>query len=66
MECGCMRHNYASTILYWHHTVRRRCPDIGKMKKLGYNPRIQLDEGLKNTIAWYLENPEPHTNGKLL
>ena len=44
----------------------RRCPDIGKMKKLGYNPRIQLDEGLKNTIAWYLENPEPHTNGKLL
>lgn len=33
-----------------------RCPDITKMRKLGYQPAVSLDEGLKHTIAWYLQN----------
>jgi dTDP-glucose 4,6-dehydratase len=34
--------------------VELRIPDIIKAKKiLGYNPRFDLDEGLKRTIEWY-------------
>lgn len=31
----------------------RRCPDISKMRKLGYSPRISLEEGLGRTVSWY-------------
>lgn len=31
----------------------RRCPDITKMRKLGYRPRISLEEGLERTVSWY-------------
>ena len=34
----------------------RRCPDISKMRKLGYNPRISIDEGVKDTVTWYAAN----------
>lgn len=34
----------------------RRCPDISKLKKLGYRPRISLDKGLKPTVLWYMQN----------
>ena len=34
----------------------RRCPDIGKMKKLGYTPQVSLEEGIKKTIEWYRNN----------
>lgn len=34
----------------------RRCPDISKLKKLGYKPRVSLDEGLKSTVSWYMQN----------
>lgn len=34
----------------------RRCPDIGKVAALGYQPRISLEEGLKPTVAWYSQN----------
>jgi len=30
-----------------------RCPDIEKIKKLGYMPKVGLKEGLKKTIEWY-------------
>jgi UDP-glucose 4-epimerase len=36
--------------------TERRCPDIGKMRRLGYCPAVNLDEGLKRTAAWYLEH----------
>ena len=36
--------------------TQRRCPDIGKMRRLGYRPAVNLDEGLKRTAAWYLEH----------
>ena len=36
----------------------RRCPDISKLAKLGYKPRVPLDEGLKPTLDWYWRNAE--------
>ena len=36
--------------------TRRRCPDITKMRALGWSPAIDLDEGLAQTVAWYREN----------
>jgi nucleoside-diphosphate-sugar epimerase len=33
----------------------RRCPDIRKLKALGYSPRVSLEQGLGATVPWYLE-----------
>ncbi|MFH0868042.1 MAG: UDP-glucuronic acid decarboxylase family protein [Candidatus Woesearchaeota archaeon] len=34
-----------------------RCPDISKAKKeLGWEPKISLEGGLKETIKWFIEN----------
>jgi nucleoside-diphosphate-sugar epimerase len=33
----------------------RRCPDISKLERLGYAPRVPLDAGLVQTVAWYRE-----------
>lgn len=30
-----------------------RCPDISKLKKLGYLPKISFKSGLRSTAAWY-------------
>jgi len=34
----------------------RRCPDISKIKKLGFKPKINLDDGLEKTFRWYLKD----------
>jgi dTDP-glucose 4,6-dehydratase len=35
---------------------QRRCPDITKaIQRLDWRPLVQLDEGLKQTIAWFTE-----------
>jgi nucleoside-diphosphate-sugar epimerase len=34
-------------------STRRRCPDISKLKKLGYSPKIKLKDGIKEVIKWY-------------
>ncbi|MGH7831161.1 MAG: NAD-dependent epimerase/dehydratase family protein, partial [Candidatus Binatia bacterium] len=31
----------------------RRCPGIGKIAELGFEPRWSLHDGLKETIAWH-------------
>lgn len=31
----------------------RRCPDISKLARLGYKPRVLLDAGLPPTLDWY-------------
>jgi len=36
----------------------RRCPDITKLKKLGYKPKIPFKEGLKITAKWYDKNSD--------
>jgi nucleoside-diphosphate-sugar epimerase len=36
----------------------RRCPDISKLARLGYKPRVPLDEGLEPTLDWYWRNAD--------
>jgi UDP-glucose 4-epimerase len=36
--------------------TKRRCPDISKLRALGWSPVVELDEGLERTVAWYREN----------
>ena len=36
--------------------TERRCPDIGKLAKLGYVPQVLLDKGLPATVDWYWAN----------
>jgi nucleoside-diphosphate-sugar epimerase len=38
--------------------TKRRCPDISKLAKLGYKPRVPLDQGLKTTLDWYWRNAD--------
>lgn len=38
----------------------RRCPDISKIRSLGYEPKIDLAEGIKRTAMWY----EAHISSK--
>ncbi len=33
----------------------RRCPDIGKLRALGYEPRVPLAAGLPATVRWYAD-----------
>lgn len=37
-------------------STRRRCPDITKLRALGFNPRTKLAEGLDLVVPWYREN----------
>jgi UDP-glucose 4-epimerase len=34
----------------------RRCPDISKMRMLGYIPQVDLPTGLRLTVEWYLSH----------
>ena len=36
--------------------TQRRCPDIGKLERLGYRPQVPLAQGLPPTIDWYWAN----------
>ena len=36
--------------------TQRRCPDITRLRKLGFAPRISLEQGLPSIIDWYLAN----------
>jgi nucleoside-diphosphate-sugar epimerase len=36
----------------------RRCPDISKLAKLGYKPRVPLGDGLEPTVDWYWRNAD--------
>jgi len=41
--------------------IVRRCPDMAKARSiLGYVPRVNLDEGLGKTLAWYDQHPRPN------
>ena len=35
------------------------------MRKLGYDPKVSIDNGLEKSIEWYLKN-ENMSNNKLL
>jgi nucleoside-diphosphate-sugar epimerase len=34
----------------------RRCPDIARLRALGYAPRLNLNDGLADVVRWYTEN----------
>jgi UDP-glucose 4-epimerase len=34
----------------------RRCPDITKLRALGFRPSVSLDRGLHETVDWYSRN----------
>src|SRR6185436_15645008 len=36
--------------------TERRCPDIGKLAKLGFSPQMSLAAGLPPTVDWYWAN----------
>jgi nucleoside-diphosphate-sugar epimerase len=37
----------------------RRCPTIAKAREhVGYQPRVELDDGLRRSLIWYAENRE--------
>lgn len=36
----------------------RRCPDTTKIQKLGYRPKVSLEDGLKKTVDWYVKHPK--------
>jgi len=42
--------------------TQRRCPDISKLRKLGYTPAVPFKEGLKATITWYDKNYDKKLN----
>jgi UDP-glucose 4-epimerase len=44
----------------------RRCPDITKMRQLGYEPAVTLDEGLERTVAWYREHRNDVVGNELM
>jgi UDP-glucose 4-epimerase len=33
--------------------TNRRCPDITRLRKLGYIPQVDLNQGLSRTVTWY-------------
>jgi nucleoside-diphosphate-sugar epimerase len=39
-------------------STMRRCPDISKLAKLGYKPRVPLAQGLRPTLDWYWQHAE--------
>jgi nucleoside-diphosphate-sugar epimerase len=42
----------------------RRCPDISKLRALGYSPTVSLDSGLQKCWDWYTNAPLPSTKEK--
>lgn len=38
----------------------RRCPDISKLRSIGFEPSVPLDAGLAITMDWYVENARLH------
>ena len=37
-------------------STTRRCPDISKLKSMGFSPNISLEESLPEMIEWYSKN----------
>tara|TARA_Y100000590_G_scaffold470532_1_gene666083 strand:- start:259 stop:1329 length:1071 start_codon:yes stop_codon:yes gene_type:complete len=53
-----VKYNTSNDKQYLTDNPQRRCPSILKAKELlQYNPKIELDEGLKRTYQYYLDHP---------
>ena len=45
-------------IAYLTDNPHRRCPSIKKAKELlKYNPKVEIEEGLRRTYQYYLDHP---------
>ena len=44
----------------------RRCPDISKMRAIGYDPKVDLASGIKRTANWYAENADTRPDNALM
>jgi UDP-glucose 4-epimerase len=44
----------------------RRCPDISKIRALGYVPQVDLTEGLRRTAEWYLAHRDQVSTNELM
>ena len=44
----------------------RRCPDITKIKSLGFKPLISIEQGVARTVEWYLNNTGMDVENKML
>jgi len=42
-------------------STARRCPDIGRARELGYEPRVSLALGLPDVVRWYEEHAHMHS-----
>lgn len=38
-------------------STSRRCPDVTKLRALGFAPRVSLAEGIDRTVRWYSHDP---------
>ena len=43
-------------------SAARRCPDISKIKKLGYQPKYNFEEALSPSIDWYTKHAKERPN----
>lgn len=39
-----------------HPTIPRRCPDISRLRDVGFAPRVSLRPGIRSTLEWYMRN----------
>ena len=46
--------------------TNRRCPDISKMRALGYDPKVALEDGVRRTAAWYAANRDRQPGNDLM
>jgi UDP-glucuronate decarboxylase len=54
---GKVIHRASNDAEYLTDNPNRRCPDISKARaEIGYHPTIDLEEGLRRTLAWYADN----------
>ena len=47
-------------------STNRRCPDLLKMRNIGYNPNVNLSDGLAITTNWYKEHRQGPSLNELL
>lgn len=56
---GRVVHEVSEDPQYLTDNPNRRCPIITKARdELGYMPEVELDEGLRRSLRWYLDNQE--------
>ena len=36
--------------------MKRKLLDVSFLKKIGWKPKISMEQGLKDTISWYIQN----------